>query len=505
MIWLLSFGLTLFYWFLSQHIDFHPDEAIYFDAIPFSIRNDAGVFYSAFNLLLTHWITGPDGARLASTILGGATFLVMARTVALVQPLSLSRIAVLFTAFSVSYQGIFVFIRVRPEAAWWFCAVLVLYAAIWFETRCRDKVESGPLAALMLAVVLLPMNHRLSWFACAFAGGYAVLFLWREKGLRVAGVVCFSLLAGVILNVILRAWWTGVPLYEAFSVAMSSPGGQRQPVKEFLKLVFQGAPLFLNDTAQNANLYEWITGSKARILSHAFVQNALWLLMFVLPLVGKTWKERYVFAFPSFALFAFWISGYYNPTYSAGFSLFCIIALAYSLPGLVTWWKKIAWLVLAISVVNGLSFIVTRVLHHGDASYFAAEKEIRQVAVGLGPEQKLAVPERFMPAYSGLPVQHYVNFKSDIPADVDVLVTDSYDLLMYGFVPDFEAKKQALIEQTKRMCLTRRVVTPVYEGDDLFGGSLEQTQDKAGSWFFRNSAAYTLSIYRKCDLQDDKQ
>lgn len=504
LLWLLALVLTLFYWYLSQHIDFHPDEAIYFDAIPVSIRNDAGAFYSAFYLLVTQWVAGPDGARLASAILGGATFLFLARTVALAQSLSLSRIAILFAAFAVSYQGIFVFIRVRPEAAWWFCAALVLYALVWFETKCRDKVAGGPLAVLLMTVVLLPMNHRLSWFACAFVGGYAVLFMLREKGWRTVAAVCTTLFAGVILNIVLRAWWAGVPLYEAFRVALSSPGGQQQPVKEFLMLVFQGAPLFLNDTAQNNNLYEWISGSKARALSHAFVQNTLWSLLFVLPLVGNTWKERYVFAFPAFSLFAFWLSGYYNRTYSAGFSLFCVLALAYRWPEISGWRKRLAWLVLALSVVNGLSFVATRVLNHGYASYFAVEKTVRQVAEQMTAGQKLAVPERFMSAYSGLPVQHYVNFKTDIPADVDVLVTDSYDWLMYDFVPDFEEKKQALAEQANHMCLETHIVNPVYKGDDLFGSTVEQTLDKPGSWFFRNSSAYAIRIYKKCNVQDGK-
>lgn len=121
MVWLLGVVLALFYGYLSLHIDFHPDEAIYFDAIPLSVRNDAGAFYSAFYLLVTHWFAGPEGARLASAILGGATFLVLARIIGLFRPLSASSIIVLFAVFALSYQAIFVFVRVRPEAAWWFC------------------------------------------------------------------------------------------------------------------------------------------------------------------------------------------------------------------------------------------------------------------------------------------------------------------------------------------------------------------------------------------------
>ena len=93
----------------------------------------------------------------------------------------------------------------------------------------------------------------------------------------------------------------------------------------------------------------------------------------------------------------------------------------------------------------------------------------------------------------------------DIPSDVDVLVTDSYDSLMYGFVPDFEAKKKALAQLAGKMCLAERIEAPVYQEDTLFGGSISKTLQIPGSWFFRNSAAYALSIYRKCDIRDDKQ
>ena len=114
MIWLFGVVLTLFYGYLSLHIDFHPDEAIYFDAIPLRVRNDSGVFYSVFYQLVTHWFSGPEGARLASAILGGATFVALARTIGLFRPLSAVRLVVLFAVFALSYQAIFVFIRVRP-------------------------------------------------------------------------------------------------------------------------------------------------------------------------------------------------------------------------------------------------------------------------------------------------------------------------------------------------------------------------------------------------------
>lgn len=490
--------LALFYWYLSQHIDFHPDEAIYFDAIPVSVRNDSGAFYSLYYLSIGYWAFGPAGARLASVILGGATFVVLAKTMSLVQPISLTRLLTLLAVFGLSYQGIFVFVRVRPEAAWWFCATLLIYAIARFEYKSQSRVMIFSWILVLISAMLLPMNHRLSWFACVFVGGYAILFLWPERGWHLSVGVCVALALGAFLNIVLRARLGNVPLQEAFAVALSSPQNQLQPLKDFLALVFKGAPLFLNDTSQNANFYEWITGLKSPALSHAFVQNFFWALLFALPLFGKSWKGRYVFSFPAFALLAFWLSGYYNPTYSAGFSLFCVMSLVFCRPFLASWQKKVVWLILAVSIVNGLSFIFTRVLNHGDASYFSVEKAVRKYAEQLLPGQKIAVPERFMPAYLDLPIIHYVNFKMDIPADVDLLVIDNYDLLMYGFVPNFDEKKQALTEQAKRMCLEKSIVEPVYSGDNLFGFTLEQTQDKLGSWFFRNSTAYTIYIYRKC-------
>lgn len=485
--------LAIFLAMMSGHIDFHPDEAIYYEAIPVSLRNDSGAFYNLFYGLLQQLWAGPSGARIASAILGGLTFMFALKALAESSPVSATRALLLWLVFACSYQSIFVFVRVRPEAAWWCCAALAVFALA--RTERIGLARAWPLTAL---VALLPMNHRLSWFACAFIVGYLIMFGHVRPRRSMAIAVAASLLAGAVLNVALRAWWLGLPLGPALVASLNSPSSPRQPLQEFIALVFKGSPQFLNDTAHNPNLYSWLWPSRLGWLSHELVQNSLWALMIVLPFFGSTWKQRYFLSFPLFGFVAFWMSGYYNPTYSAGFSLFCVFALA----GLALehhgWRRRVTIAVCAITIVNGISFIATRVYNHGEASFFANERAIRQAAESLPPQSSIALPERYTSATSGLPLHLTVNYKTSVPADVDMLVTDSYDALMYHFVPDYDQQKLSLANQASKMCLHQRFDSSVYANDISFDHDPEKNREISGSWFFRNSASYTISIYLKC-------
>ena len=486
LVWTLTAVVVAALWLFSGRIDFHPDEAIYFNGIPVNVRNDTGAFYIAFYSAITALVPGPQGARLASVLLGAGLFAALGLAARRLGNPSNTGTALLFVTFLLSYQG------VRPEAAWWFCSALAFYAALCFLQAPQSRIAwLGFLGAAML----LPMNHRLSWFACAFFCGYAILFIWRDLGWTKALSVLGALAMGAVLNIVLRGWWAGTPVTAALDVATASSAGMRQPFPEFARLVFDGAPLFLNDTANNHNLFESLSGLHLRRLSHAFVQNTFWLLMLVLPLIGRSWKERYVLGFPLFAFVAFWLSGYYNPTYSAGFSLFGVLALVFLLPTRMGWQRGVLVAGIVLSVLNGASFIATRVLNHGAATYFEAQGDLQRVVAALPEGSQVAVPERFTPAVGRFPA-HTVNFKTDVPAGVDLLVTDSYDRLMYGFVPDFEQKKSGLQRQAEGMCLLKQTTYPVYRNDSLFGNGSTET---AGSWFFRNSTSYVLSYYQKCE------
>ncbi len=494
-LWLLGLLTILLLWAFSGHIDLHPDEAIYFDAIPNSTRNDSGLFYSCFYSLFTHYVWGPAGARLASCVLGGATFVITAYIFRSIKAQGLIDLLILWLLYTISYQAIFVFDRVRPEAAWWFCSTLLLWAIMNVQVS-RSKLGEG---LMILAGLLLPMNHRLSWFPCAFFVGYALLFLRKDLGWRYAFNLCFALLAGALLNIAVRAWWADLSILGTFSGALSSPVATPQPLRDFIHLVFVGSPQFLNDTAQNNNSYDWFISGKPVLLSHHFVQNLFWLAMLVLPFLGKTWRQRYLFSFPLFAFFAFWRSGYYNPTYGAGFSLCCVLMLlaacAYMKPP-QRWLLKS---VLAVSIFNGISYIATRVENHQEANYFSSVAHLHAFVSAQPSLKKIVLPERFTPAIAGLSVSRFVTFKDDFPDDIDVLIIDDYDKLMYTFVPDFDKKKADLERAEKKMCLKETITLPVYQGDTL---RTELQVDKqailTGSWFFRNSVRYRLNIYLKC-------
>ena len=75
-------SLLVFYIFAyaSLYIDFHADEAIYYDAIVMNLRNDSGLFYIAFYSFIENIIPGVAGARIGSSLLGGLTLLMILNT-----------------------------------------------------------------------------------------------------------------------------------------------------------------------------------------------------------------------------------------------------------------------------------------------------------------------------------------------------------------------------------------------------------------------------------------
>lgn len=493
----LTLGLIAFLYLasLSRYIDFHPDEAIYFDGIPVNISNDSGILYHAFYGLALKLHAGAQGARLASAWLGGVSLalLLLFFTKFTRSPLEWLLIA---TAWLLSYQAIFVFDRVRPEALWW-----TLTAALPLALH-RKTWNTWALAAAATLLFLLPLNHRLSWFPAVFALGYLFLFVRPQVGFRAFLLFPAAFVLGIVFNIAIRAWLVDRPIAEAFAVAGHSVGaGARLGLKAFVRLVFHDAPLSLDDSAANQNLWRAARRHDIYWANHAYVQNALWALMIVLPLLGRTWRERYTLAMPLAAFAGFFASGYYNPTYAPGLSMVCVLLclwLVLTRQGLV---RYLAALFVGLSIVNGGSFLVTRVLNHGPATYFAQETALEDLLSQSPGVRSVALPERYQIAASGLPVQRHVNYKSVNISDVDVLVLDNHDLLMYGFVPDFEKRKAELRALSASMCLVGRYQQPVYLQDSAFplkddgwGGMFSSV----GSWFFRNSVTSTLSVYKRC-------
>jgi hypothetical protein len=498
LIWSFGVLLALFYCLLSGHIDFHPDEAIYFKMIPISPIINSGIFYNLSYGLVQYVLEGPQSARFVSAAFGGATFVAVSYIFMASRPLRPHHVFFLFTLFACSYQALFVFIRVRPEASWWFCAVLAVCAMWRLENKHEDN-RPYTKYLLLAPFILLPMNHRLSWFAALFLGGYAILFVVRKVGWRVAISVLFAILAGGLLNAILQSL-----LSESNAIPGSTLSSTKLTPTRFMRWLFY---LDTADVAANPNLYQWLNLKDQRIFSHAIIQNALWFAVaFVIPCMGKTWKERYIYSFPLFALFAFGAVGRYNQTYSGGFSLACVVILAYNAYVNIGWRRYVAGVIAGVSVLNGASFIATRILNHGKATFFSAEQDIRQRIQekhSKNPNLKVSIPERFFPATTTLPLKNISNNSKFIPQDdIDFLVIDSSDdLVSAGYLKrkKIEQKQQAL-----RMCLARQVRLPVYWNDSFFDNNLLLASRQRGSPFFRNSTAYSLSIFERCPVDNAK-
>lgn len=483
--------------YLAHYIDFHPDESIYYDAIPISMRKDVGLFYSLYYTFCVDYFGGVSGARVASAVLGGGSLFFILLSIRLIGA-GAFWLCFISLIFILSYQSIFIFDRVRPEAAWWFLSTMMIYGLLAFE------VKSSWLRAafVMFVAILLPMNHQVSWFACLYSVGYILAFTRLKIGLVNSLVLVSSIALGVILNVIIRANILSVdPMPVLATLLAGTGGGIPQSIADYFHLVFVGSPLFLSDTAVYPNLYELI-GLESRWATHAYIQTLFWLLMFALPFITKSWRVRYAISFPLFAFILFYITGYYNPTYSAGFSLFSLLAAIFLAVNSSSKVKGTLILIGLLSILNGMSFITTRVLNHGEASFYIVEQKLQDIIDKRPTLEKVALPERFLSLSRNKKFTRYSDFKDQLPEDLDLLIYDDYDFQMYTFVPNFAEVSEEIIERAESMCLFTQMKYPVYIGDKLFPTQKKRepyvNETKAGSWFFRNSVSYTIYVFEAC-------
>jgi hypothetical protein len=495
---ILSVLIFSFFFYLSSFIDFHPDESIYFDAIPVNLNNDVGLFY---HIYYGSWLAIVDkvqSARYATVSLG--VILLIFSYFYISNRFKDKEIKIYFCliCLALSYQFIFLFIRVRPEAGWWFLFFFAVFSLLYFDLRIRKYFY-----LTFLVLMLLPMNHKLSWFPAFFIVGYMIIFIRINIGIKKTLFLCSAVFLGIFLNLVLRSSYLGLPIPEFFSSLFVGSGVEKADFYSFSKNVFYLAPNFLNDFAKNDNFYDFIFGAnKSFWMSHEFVQNSIFLTMVILPFYAKNIRECYIYLFPLVCFFGFYVTGYYNPTYTAGFSLFCITVLAYQF---LTRNHKLvvisSALILSISLFNGLSFLSTRILNHDKATFF--EEEARLEALLKTMDIKvISLPERYQMVATRLNINNrFINYKSINPTSLDIFVYDNYDYEMYRFVPDFEKRQKELNKLMKDMCLLDERLLPVYKSDDLF--DLKSTDfigqySRQGSWFFRNSVSYTLRVYTKC-------
>ena len=258
-----------------------------------------------------------------------------------------------------------------------------------------------------------------------------------------------------------------------------------------------GAPYFLNDKAANLNFYEYIFGVR-NWTSHNFIQNSYLFLIIILPFLARSFKSFYIFSLPLGAFIGFYLSGYFNPTYVPGFTLVILMYLIYLSYVIHNKFKYVAYLLIAISIINGVSFLSTRVFSHSEASYYSSLETIEKIVFENPNAKTIAIPERFTPALRDIKIKKYVTFKDDIPENIDLLIIDDYDYLMYVFVPEHNSRLYALNKLSENMCLVDKKNLPIYFNDYIFPEIKDDNTVRMGSWFFRNSSTYNLSIYKRC-------
>ncbi len=476
-------------------IDFHADEAIYLSAIPVNTSNDSGLVYH-----MVYAVTGlgnptPITARWASLLLGLTLIACATRTLQLTLPEYRMHLAVLVPIIlAISYQGVFAILRVRPEISW----VTVTSIACWCLAELKHRDRWTFRVFLLATLFALPMNHVLSWFACVILTGYIVLFASRHLSPMLVIASLMAMLAGVVANSALRHWMvTGTLIW--FPAVGSLNAGTRPSIQEFLWNVFWNSPAFLNDSAVVGSLWSWILPRQfAAFTSHCMVATLIWLCWLPIPFGLRTWESRYVTSVPFIVLAMFFASGYFNPTYSPLIVIYCVLASCYVLLSAQSArvGKLVAGSLLMISFLNGSSFLATRILNHGHATYFEVEAKLRKEISKLPENSVVAVPERFQSATLGRPVKKYILFKDELPEKLDFVALDNYDFDMYRFVPQYETRRKQIEELLVRMHSEEVMDRPVYWLDTLRQDVLDNHSIAAsqGSWFFRHSVQYRVTL-----------
>jgi len=476
-------------------IDFHADEAIYLSGIPLSLSNDSGLLYHAIYLALGMGAPTPVSARWASLLLGLVMIASSTRVVYRMIPVTNRWVAALTPILLVlSYQGIFSILRVRPEISW----IAVSSVAVLSLIELRAKKSLGWQILLVVAMVLLPMNHLLSLLACVFFGGYIVMFGRVFLGIPQSCIAMLAMPIGLVLNRVIRSWMV-IGQVEFLPSLGSGSSSVRVPIAEFLWNVFWNAPKFLGDTAATPSWWRIIlmqSGDSDGL--HCLVANSFWGVALLAPLFFQHWEQRYVAAIPLFSLIAFYCSGYFNPTYAPLLAIFGLLTFVVSFARELRWSSRkiIAATVIVVSLLNGGSFLTTRVMNHGTATFFVTEANLRAKLASSPESLCIAVAERLQSVVPKQVRRKSILFKEAIPNDVDIIVIDHYDLEMYRFVPDYEVRRAEIEDLLSKMEHWEHFVRPVYKRELLFD-RVKQNQSIAseqGSWFFRNSVDYKITV-----------
>lgn len=486
-------------------IDFHADEAIYLSEVPVNTRgcyknyvnkrNSTGLLFNAAYLSIGLGSPSPLSARWTSMLFGCLLIFSATRVVQLLIPSRATLLAILIPiSIVVSYQGIFTILRVRPEISW----IAVTSLACWCLAELRQRESLLFRGLLLISLVVLPMNHLLSLFSAFFLSLYIMLFGRVRLGTVFCSIAVGGLGLGMILNQAIRSW-IAQGEFRLLPALSGATGGERPEIDDFLRDVFWRGPQFLNDVAANENLWTQIIPWEMDVaLSHCLVATVIWLIALPLPLIMRSWESRFVASIPLVTLVLFYASGYFNPTYSPILTLYGVIVYGFVVVDPYSWQGKrlVAGLILAVSIANGGSFLATRVFNHGPASFFEVESRLRTQIAELPPDTEIAVAERFRSVVGDRRSTHIL-FKDKLPENVKIVVLDNYDFEMYRFVRDYDDRRREISNFIRRAVRLDEATHPVYSGDLIFPQTSQNTPLVAfqGSWFFRNSVDYTVSVF----------
>ncbi len=488
--------------FACLRIDFHADETIYFSSIPVNVSNDNGLVFHLVYQLFGIADPSPSLARWISMCLG---CILIAATTRIVWRLLLEEqrwLSVFVPLLIViSYQGIFAILRVRPEISW----LTITAVSISFLVEYRSTHRPIYRLLFLLSLVLLPMNHQLSLFAAALILLYMACFSWSWIGKRWVIGSFIAVCIGLVLNNSIRHWLVD----GSFSILPSLASAQRGPFVspwQFVESVFWTAPRFLNDRAAYPSWWNSLGFSLAEQDGlHCLVSTWLWTSGLLLPCFFKTWESRFVATTPLMTLAAFYFSRYYNPTYAPLPTILVSVLLYFVFASEQQWnWRRcLAGSAVAISLLNGASFLSTRVLNHGTATFFVMQKEIRDTLDSLPDNSVVAISERFKTAVPSR-MKSFVLFKDPLYAEVDYLVIDHYDFDMYRFVPGYDQRRTEIEQALHHGESLAGYRMPVYKRDRLLPGVTENQSlaSQQGSWFLRNGVDYKISCIMRRTATD---
>lgn len=152
--------------------------------------------------------------------------------------------------------------------------------------------------------------------------------------------------------------------------------------------------------------------------------------------------------------------------------------------------------ILVITLLNGASFLTTRIFRHGPATYFAVEERLREEVSKYPPGSKIAVAERFQPAVDAAKYERYILFKDSLPEDLDCVLLDNYDFEMYRFIPVYDELREQIDRYADNYEIADTVRTSTYYDEPVFEEAKADHPDKTvqGAWFFRHSITFRVSV-----------